>query len=162
RGLSQQPQPLDEDPNAPLASPPSAYGQGGLRTPPPSRLAVGDAGVGAAAASPVEIASIASPRPGERAYEGPQAPSLVIEKFAPPEIQVGKPAKFEIHVRNAGQTAAQQVVVTDHVPAGTQFVSARPEPQQAADGSIVWQLGTLEAGEDTSITVELMPQEEGE
>ncbi len=42
-------------------------------------------------------------RPGERALEGPQRPALVLQKFAPEEIQVGKECKFVIKVRNVGQ-----------------------------------------------------------
>jgi uncharacterized repeat protein (TIGR01451 family) len=106
--------------------------------------------------------SLASARPGQAAWEGTQAPSLVIEKHAPAEVQVGKPARFEIHVRNAGQTTAQNVVVTDQIPAGTQLVEAKPTPAQGADGSLVWQLGKLEPGQDRSIVLELMPQQEGE
>lgn len=114
------------------------------------------------AVAPLPSRTSASARPGDQALEGAQAPSLVIEKFAPPEIQVGKPATFEIHVRNAGQTTAQQVMVSDHVPAGTKLVDAKPQPQAGADGSLVWQLGTMEAGAEKTITLQLMPQKEGE
>ena len=41
-------------------------------------------------------------RPGEQSLEGPQSPSLAIEKIAPEEIQVGKQCTFEIVVRNTG------------------------------------------------------------
>jgi uncharacterized repeat protein (TIGR01451 family) len=107
-------------------------------------------------------ASLASARPGESDLEGTQAPALVIEKLAPPEIQIGKPANFEIHVRNAGQTAAQHVIVTDRVPAGTKLIDANPQPEAAADGTLTWKLGKLDAGQDQVITIQLMPQEEGE
>ncbi len=114
------------------------------------------------ASADVSDGSIASARPGQQAWEGAQAPSLVIEKHAPAEVQVGKAARFEIHVRNAGQTAAQNVIVTDQIPAGTQLVEAKPTPAQGADGSLVWELGKLEPGQDRSIVLELMPQQEGE
>lgn len=116
----------------------------------------------AAEASAASGTLLASARPGERTFEGTQAPSLVIEKLAPAEIQVGKAARFEVHVRNAGQTAAHNVVVTDRVPAGTQLVEAKPEAAATADGLLVWQIGKLEPGEEKTITIELMPQEEGE
>ena len=48
-------------------------------------------------------------KPGEKALEGPQQPTLVIQKFAPGEIQVGKPAKFVLQIRNAGAQAADDV-----------------------------------------------------
>jgi uncharacterized repeat protein (TIGR01451 family) len=112
--------------------------------------------------APAVAAAIASARPGQQAFEGTQSPSLVIEKLAPAEIQVGKPARFEIHVRNAGQTAAQQVIVTDHVPAGTKLVETKPQADQGAGGLLVWQLGKLEPGEDKTVTIELLPEQEGE
>jgi uncharacterized repeat protein (TIGR01451 family) len=105
---------------------------------------------------------LAAPTPGERHLEGPQQPSIALEKVSPSEIQVGKPATFELYVRNAGQVPAQGVVVTDHVPAGTQLVDARPQPQQAADGSLVWNLGTMQPGDEAQITLQVMPQSEGE
>jgi len=52
--------------------------------------------------------------------------------------------------------------VTDHVPAGTQLVDAKPQVQQSADGSLVWNLGTMQPGDETQITLQVMPQTEGE
>jgi uncharacterized repeat protein (TIGR01451 family) len=153
--------PSNELPAAPTseAAPPPARGFGGSRF-------GGNIGGGAEPArgseAPAVAADIASPRPGQQSFEGTQSPSLVIEKLAPAEIQVGKPARFEIHVRNAGQTAAQQVIVTDHVPAGTKLVETKPEADPGAGGLLVWQLGKLEPGEDKTITIELLPQQEGE
>jgi uncharacterized repeat protein (TIGR01451 family) len=105
---------------------------------------------------------LAAPTPGERHFEGPQQPSIVLEKVSPSEIQVGKPATFELYVRNAGQIPAQGVVITDHVPAGTQLLDVRPQPQQAADGSLVWNLGTMQPGDETQLTLQVLPQTEGE
>ena len=45
-------------------------------------------------------------KPGQAQLEGAQSPSVTIEKFAPAEVQVGKPATFEILVRNVGQVRA--------------------------------------------------------
>lgn len=108
------------------------------------------------------LTSLALPTPGERQFEGPQQPSVALEKVSPSEIQVGKPATFALYVRNMGQVAAQNVVITDHVPAGTQLIEARPQPQPSSDGSLVWNLGTLQPGEETQLTVQVMPQTEGE
>ena len=100
--------------------------------------------------------------PGERQLEGPQQPAITIEKFAPAEIQVGKPATFEMVVRNVGSVPAQDVIVTDHIPARTQLAGVRPQPTQNSDGSLVWQLGTMQPGDEHTITLEVMPQDEGE
>jgi uncharacterized repeat protein (TIGR01451 family) len=106
--------------------------------------------------------TLAAPTPGERQFEGPQQPSVGLEKVSPSEIQVGKPATFALYVRNMGQIAAQHVTVTDHIPNGTQLIEARPQPQQSPDGSLVWNLGTMQPGEETQITLQVMPQTEGE
>jgi uncharacterized repeat protein (TIGR01451 family) len=106
--------------------------------------------------------SLATSIPGERQFEGPQQPSVALEKASPSEIQVGKPATFALYVRNMGQVAAQQVTITDHVPNGTQLIEARPQPQQSSDGSLVWNLGTMQPGEETQIVLQVMPQTEGE
>src|SRR5262249_39283944 len=67
-----------------------------------------------------------SGKPGDKKLEGAQSPSVTIEKIAPPEIQVGKPAKFEIVVRNTGPVPAENVEVTDIVPQGTTLISTTP------------------------------------
>jgi uncharacterized repeat protein (TIGR01451 family) len=100
-------------------------------------------------------------KPGERALEGPQNPTLTIQKFAPGEIQVGKAAKFVIQVRNVGNQAASEVVIRDEVPQGTRLISTAPNAQP--NGSqLVWQLGKLSAGEERSLEMQLMPTAEGE
>lgn len=101
-------------------------------------------------------------RPGERALEGPQRPALVLQKFAPPEIQIGKPAKFVIKVRNVGQRPAEDVTVEDSVPQGTEFVAATPQAERTGPGILRWQLGTLSPGEERTVEVELTPTDEGE
>ena len=100
-------------------------------------------------------------KPGERALEGPQNPTLTIQKFAPGEIQVGKAAKFVIQVRNVGTQAASDVVIRDEVPQGTRLISTAPNAQP--NGSqLVWQLGKLSAGEERTLEMQLMPTAEGE
>lgn len=111
---------------------------------------------------PVGASAIAAPTPGERQLEGPQQPAIALEKFSPAEIQVGKPAVFEMLVKNMGAVPAQNVVVSDHVPAGTQLIDAKPQPQQGSDGSLIWSLGTMQPGEEAAITLQVMPQQEGE
>jgi uncharacterized repeat protein (TIGR01451 family) len=100
-------------------------------------------------------------RPGERALEGPQKPALLIQKFAPAEIQVGKPAKFVVQVRNAGVQAADEVIIRDQVPQGTRLLSTSPSAQ-ANGNELVWELGKLSAGEERSLEMQLMPVSEGE
>jgi uncharacterized repeat protein (TIGR01451 family) len=100
--------------------------------------------------------------PGDKLVEGAQNPSLIIEKAAPSEIQVGKPATFEIRVKNIGKSPAHQVTITDQVPRGTKFVEARPDCQRGGDGVLTWQIETLRPGEERVLTLQLMPVAEGE
>jgi len=100
--------------------------------------------------------------PGSPPLQGEQAPQLVIRKIAPQEMQVGKPATLEIIVRNVGQTAAQQVTVWDEVPRGTQLQGAHPAAGRDASGRLLWKLGTLQAGEETKVQIQVIPLTEGD
>ncbi len=100
-------------------------------------------------------------KPGEKALEGLQQPTLVIQKFAPGEIQVGKPAKFVLQVKNASGQSAENVTVQDEVPQGTQLISTSPNATNDA-GHLVWQLGKLSPGEDRTVEMQVMPKSEGD
>jgi uncharacterized repeat protein (TIGR01451 family) len=115
----------------------------------------------AADAQPQPMLGDGSGKPGEKALEGPQQPTLVIQKFAPGEIQVGKTAKFVLQVRNSGAQVADNVTIHDDVPQGTQLVST--SPASTSEGShLTWQLGKLSPGEDRTIEMQVMPKSEGD
>jgi uncharacterized repeat protein (TIGR01451 family) len=107
-------------------------------------------------------------RPGPLQLEGIQTPQVSVEKRGPREVQVGKPARYEVLVRNIGTATAHDVVLRDSVPYGTALVTTTPpaapgQPGPAADASeLVWHLGTLPPGGQSRIVIELMPQAEGE
>lgn len=108
-------------------------------------------------------------RPGPAALEGVQAPQLTVEKRGPREVQVGKPARYEMFVRNVGTAVAHDVTLHDTVPAGTRLIAttppAAPGPNSAPSGTtgdLVWRLGTLEPGAGTKVAMEVMPEAEGE
>ncbi len=107
-------------------------------------------------------AALVAATPGARSLDGRQTPSISVEKTAPTEIQVGKPAAFKALVRNTGVVTAKNVVVMDRPPQGTQLVDATPRPIQTPDGSLVWQFDSLAPGEEVLISMEVMPQVEGE
>jgi len=100
-------------------------------------------------------------RPGEQLFEGTQNPSITIEKLAPPEIQVGKKCTFAIRVQNIGQRAAQNVIIRDEVPLGTQLLGTAPRAV-VHGANLLWDLGTLSVGEERTVEMELIPTEEGE
>ena len=127
----------------------------------PPRRAVGAAQAPAAAA-PLAAGNQGTGRPGAQTLEGPQTPNLVIEKTAPKEIQVGKPATFTIKVRNAGTGAAHGVEIHDEVPEGTQLAGTTPPARQDPNGTLVWDLGTVKPNQEVTAQVQLVPLAEGE
>ncbi|OHB85915.1 MAG: hypothetical protein A2V98_14595 [Planctomycetes bacterium RBG_16_64_12] len=100
--------------------------------------------------------------PGQKQLEGPQSPQLTIQKFAPDEIQVGKEATFQIKVINTGRIAAHGVEIRDSVPKGTRLVGTDPRALPDGEGGLVWSLGTMQPGDEASVEVRLMPEQEGE
>jgi uncharacterized repeat protein (TIGR01451 family) len=100
-------------------------------------------------------------RPGERILEGLQSPTIAIQKLAPAEIQVGKKCTFAVRVRNNGQRTAHNVQVLDEVPRGAQLVGAAPKAD-VSGAQVAWNLGSLSAGEERIVEMELMPTDEGE
>jgi uncharacterized repeat protein (TIGR01451 family) len=101
-------------------------------------------------------------RPGDPQLSGSQAPTLTIEKTAPAEIQIGKPAKFVIKVRNAGSVVAHGVEIHDSIPQGTQLIDTAPAAKRGPRGTLVWDLGTLKPGQEQKAELQLMPTTEGE
>jgi uncharacterized repeat protein (TIGR01451 family) len=100
--------------------------------------------------------------------EGVQTPQLTVEKRGPREVQVGKPARYEILVRNAGSAIAHDVNLRDSVPYGTTLVTTTPPASPVAnaaggsEGDLVWSLGVLPPGGQARVVMEVMPQVEGE
>ena len=127
-------------------------------------IAAGDARVAAVQSIVEADLQGTANRPGNRVLEGEQTPSLVIDKWAPTEVTVGEPAFFEMRVRNIGVVAAHGVRVVDQVPQKTQLDLSRtkPAPQRTAQGLLIWELGTLQPGEEQTVSVSLVATEEGE
>ncbi len=112
------------------------------------------------AASSVNVEGMG--RPGDKKLEGTQAPSVTLEKIAPPEIQVGKAATFQVVVRNVGPVEAADVEVIDAVPQGTQLLGTTPKANVGPRGEIIWKLGNMKSGDESKLEVEVMPVTEGE
>jgi uncharacterized repeat protein (TIGR01451 family) len=101
-------------------------------------------------------------QPGGKQLEGAQSPQLTIQKIVPKEVQINKPAVFRVVVRNAGQVPACEVEVRDQVPRGAHLISTTPRAARNQNGDLVWRLGTLRAGEETSVEMQVTPTTEGE
>ena len=101
-------------------------------------------------------------QPGDAQLEGVQSPQLAIQKFAPKEVQVGKPATFRVTVRNTGTIPACEVEVCDQVPRGARLVATMPQAKRGVRGELVWTLGTIRPGEETKVEMQVVPTAEGE
>ncbi len=99
--------------------------------------------------------------PGAKALAGPQAPQLIIEKFAPDELLVGKSAVWKTVVKNMGQTVANGVEIRDLVPRGTQLIETNPPAGKGMAGDLIWKIGDLPPGKQVVVSMELMPLDEG-
>ena len=105
---------------------------------------------------------LSSPAPGVRHLDGSQNPSMDIQKRAPAEVQVGIPSTFTLLVRNVGNATAFDVNVHDAVPKGAKLVRTSPTAQTDPSGKLLWKLGDMKAGSEQVLTVDLIPETEGE
>ncbi|MCE3018139.1 MAG: hypothetical protein LW870_19975 [Pirellula sp.] len=109
-----------------------------------------------------QFTPLASAAPGVRHLDGSQNPSMEIQKRAPAEVQVGIPSTFTLLVRNVGNATAFDVNVHDAVPKGAKLVRTSPTAQTDPSGKLVWKLGEMKAGSEQVLTVDLVPESEGE
>ena len=152
-----EPAPFRLDPNAPSTSIPNSFADNSF----PS--ARGSTSTGHFnSTSRTEPLNEGVGTPGNHTLEGTQTPQLTIEKFAPAEIQVGKPATFHVKIQNTGHIPAYNVEIHDDVPKGTRLVSTTPRASQGVRGELVWVLGTMQPGDEMTAQVQLMPVDEGE
>lgn len=149
RDKASEPKPLDVDPGALPTRMSNAPAE------PAKRPA-------AAPSTSVAASTDGNGQPGRKQLEGPQAPQVVIQKFAPPAVQVGKPALYRIAVKNIGPVPAHGVEIRDQIPRGAQLLETQPRASRSTDGDLVWDLGTLKPGDEIAVEEQLMPIAEGE
>ena len=100
--------------------------------------------------------------PGAKGIEGRQSPTVSIQKLAPTEMQVGRPAMIEILVRNSGQFPVHQLQVMDEVPRGTTLLETVPAASRDQRGRLLWTIGTMQPTDEMKLLVKVMPVTEGE
>jgi uncharacterized repeat protein (TIGR01451 family) len=97
-----------------------------------------------------------------QAPRGQQRPHLSIDKVAPQSAALGQPMVYTIRVRNDGTIPAHQVVVEDRVPRGVQLDGTNPRAEMSEKTkTLLWKLGTLEPGQERTISVRVIPTSEG-
>ncbi len=119
-------------------------------------------GLGSPGAASATAGEEGTGQPGSKQLEGPQTAQITIHKLAPQEVQVGRPAKFQIKVVNTGSVAAADVELWDQIPRGTRLVRTQPAAQRGVGGELVWKLGTMAPGQEITVEMEVVPTTEGE
>ena len=76
----------------------------------------------------------------------------IVKRSTRDEWKAGRPITWEITVKSVGDIAARDIVLTDMVPAGTTFKEASGGGTLQA-GTVVWNLGTLEVGQERTVTM---------
>jgi uncharacterized repeat protein (TIGR01451 family) len=93
-----------------------------------------------------------------------QSPLMGVETTGPKSITVGKEAAYSVAITNAGDVAAQDVVVSIKIPEWCDVVSAKPTSGTAdAAGEqrtepLAWRLPRLEARSKEQLVVRLVPR----
>lgn len=88
---------------------------------------------------------------------------LLLTRSGHDRVYLGRNAVFTNSVTNEGQSAANNVELTEGVPAGFQFVSAsHGGTYSASDRMVRWKLGALPPGGSATVSVTLVAKEIGE
>jgi uncharacterized repeat protein (TIGR01451 family) len=73
-------------------------------------------------------------------------------KTGPVISTVGEQVTYTLSVHNSGPTAAGGVVLKDPLPQGTTYVASTGQGEYS-NGSVTWNIGTMQSGSDVSVTV---------
>ena len=88
-------------------------------------------------------------------------PKLTLTKECPDLRYIGRPADFQITVRNNGDAPARNVVLVDNLPPGLDFLKA-DNAGRATRGQVSWNLGTIAPGGSRSVQVKCRASQPGE
>ncbi len=84
-----------------------------------------------------------------------ERPYLSISKAGPVEADLNEQVDYTIVVTNISQTTANLVVVKDIIPAGMTYISSTPTADAVSGKLVTWNLGTLDAGNSTTLLLRL-------
>lgn len=84
----------------------------------------------------------------------PPVPALNLTKVAPSQVIAGQPLTYTLFITNTGEVQANNLILTDTLPAGLMVTRTDPTPDQFTY-PVVWSLGSLspQASKTISLTV---------
>lgn len=96
-----------------------------------------------------------------------QSPILAVETLGPRRITVGKESVYELTIRNSGQVAAEQVVVTIDLPTWAEVLGAEAtrgettSPISGQDVAFSWRVGRVGAASKEKLVLRIVPRQSG-
>jgi uncharacterized repeat protein (TIGR01451 family) len=96
---------------------------------------------------------------GTEAFDMPafcsEADAVITGSDSPDPVNVGSPLTYEFVVNNMGVITATNVVLTDVLDAGTDYVSATPSQGSCSlvSGDVICNLNSLDPGDSVTVTV---------
>jgi uncharacterized repeat protein (TIGR01451 family) len=97
-----------------------------------------------------------------KASRGPCADIAITKTDNQTEAALGAELTYTLTVTNNGLGAANDVIVTDNLPAGLTFLSADPAPTSASGGALIFALGTVPGGGSATLTIRARADQTGE
>jgi uncharacterized repeat protein (TIGR01451 family) len=88
-------------------------------------------------------------------------PSVSLEWVGPNSVKIGAPHDYVLIVRNTCSQAVEKVAVEVRVPTGVTVVSAESK-MDGADGSMHWDIGTLDVRQERRIGVKMLAPQRGD
>jgi len=87
-------------------------------------------------------------------------PVLTISKTGPERLYIGRPASYEITIRNNSNVSAKNAILEDSIPNGVTGVKATAGAKLAGS-KLVWEFGTLESNSSKNVRVTYTPTKAG-
>ncbi len=87
-------------------------------------------------------------------------PVLTINKTGPESLYIGRPASYEITIRNNSDIPAKNAILEDSIPNGVSGVKATAGAKLSGS-KLVWEFGTLEPNSSKNVRVTYTPTKAG-
>ena len=86
-------------------------------------------------------------------------PRVQFRASAPAQAMLHDSISFQLEVRNTGPMPVKDVVVTDELPDGLEFLNSKPDPAQ--EHPLTWKLGELAPGQSRRIEYQVISKKAG-